>query len=227
MNQKRQRAASAIALLLVFSLSQVYVHANLAGKSLATKAAAPAPARAGKLTTRGNNPIIVNGNRTTPGTTILSGSQLLTPEGVGASVQFGRTSVLRMAPETSLTINFSDSSIDVILNSGYATLTTDGGVKGSLTTPDGKTKFTDAAGSTVAGRTGQSDDKDKDDDDKKKGGAVLGSGAESGGVLGGISNTAAAAFGVIVIGGAVAAAIIESNGGGDALRGINPSTGRP
>lgn len=217
MNQKRQKAASAIALLLVFSLSQVYVHANLAGNSVATKAAAPAAARVGKLTTRGNNPITVNGNPTTHGTTVLSGSQLLTPASVGASVQFGRMGVLRMTPETKLTINYDESGIDVILDSGRATLTTGAGFKGSITTPDGKTNRTDpATGSTVTGTTSQKDDDDDDDDDKG-----------AGGIFGGISNGAAAAFGVVVIGAAVTIALIESNGDEDALRGINQSTGQP
>ena len=222
MTQKRQRAASAIALLLIFSLSQLYVQANLAGKSAAANASPTAP-RTGKLTTRGKNPITVNGNLTSHGTTILSGAQLQTPADVGASVQFGRLGVLRMAPETKLTLNFNDSSVDVILDSGYITLTTSAGVNGSITMPDGKTEHTNSAtGSTITGQT----DQDNDDKNKKKKGGVYipGSGAEEGvGLLGGISNSAAAVFGVIVLGGAITAALIESHGN----RGVNPSPGRP
>jgi hypothetical protein len=220
MMQKRQRAASAIALLLIFSLSQVYVQANLAGKSAAATNASPTAPRTGKLTTRGKNPITVNGNLTSHGTTILPGAQLQTPADVGASVQFGRLGVLRMAPETKLTLNFNDSSVDVILDSGYITLTTTAGVNGSITTPDGKTEHTNSAtGSTITGQTDQNND-----NNKKKGGAVLGSGAEEGGgLLGGISNSAAAVFGIVVLGGAITAALIESHGN----RGVNPSPGRP
>ena len=225
MTSKRQRAASAIALLLIFSISQIYVQASLAGKSLPTTNTATAPARAGKLTTTGNNPINVNGNSTNPGTSIISGSQLLTPAGVGASVQIGKLGLLRMAPETSLTLNFNGSTIDVTLTSGYATLTTGPGVKGSITTPDGKTERTDSAKlSTVIGKAIQNDD-DDDDDDKKKAAGLIGSGSDEGvGVLGGISNDAARAFGLIVLGGATAAAIIVvvTNDRGD-----NPSPGGP
>lgn len=219
MSPKRQRAASAIALLLVFSLSQVYVHATLAGKSPAVKnAAATNPARTGKLTTRGNNPISLNGISTNSGTTVLPGAQLLTPANVGASVIIGRIGLVRMAPETSLTLNFNDKSVDVILNSGYATLTTAAGVKGTIATPDGKTATNDTSKlSTIEGQTGD------DDDDKKKSAAYLGSGEEGEGLLGGVSNSAARAFGVIVLGGAIAASIfIVTNGRGD-----NPSTATP
>jgi hypothetical protein len=224
MTSKPQRAASAIALVLIFSISQIYVQASLVGKSSAATNPAAA-ARTGKLTTSGNNPINVNGNSTKPGTTVLSGSQLLTPAGVGASVQIGKLGLLRMAPDTTLTLNFDGSSVDVTLASGYATLTTGPGVKGSITLPDGKTERTDSAKlSTIVGQT-DDQTKDDNDDNKKKGGVLLGSGSDEGvGVLGGISNSAARAFGLIVLGGAVGAAVIVvvTNDRGD-----NPSTLTP
>jgi hypothetical protein len=223
MTSKRQRAASAIALLLIFSISQIYVQAGLAGKASSTAATPTAPARAGKLTTRGDNPITVNGNRTTSGTTILPGAQLQTPEGVGASVQLGRQGLLRMSPETSLTLNFNDSNIDVVLNSGYITLTTSKGIKGSITTPDGKTEHTNSA--TLSTITGQTDDQDNDKNKKKKGGAVLpGSGVDGGeGILGGAGVHAAEVFGLVVLGGAIAASIvIVKQGRGDNLSPFRP-----
>jgi hypothetical protein len=225
MTSKRQRAASAIALVLIFSISQIYVQASLGGKnSAATNPAGATAARTGKLTTSGNNPINVNGNSTKPGTTILSGSTLLTPAGVGASVQIGKLGLLRMAPETSLTISFEGSTIDVTLSSGYATLTTGPGVKGSITTPDGKTERAESNKlSTIVGKAVQNDD--DDDDDKKKAAGILGSGSDEGvGVLGGISNDAARAFGLIVLGGATAAAVIVV---ATDDRGNNPSTLAP
>lgn len=140
MTRKRQRANLAIALLLVFSLSQVYVNANLATKSPAAKTEAATLARStGKLITLGNNPISLNGNLTNSGTTVLSGSELKTPAGVEASVQLGQGGLLRLAPETNLTLNFDDASIDVTVTSGYATLTTNEGIRSSITMPDGKT----------------------------------------------------------------------------------------
>lgn len=203
MTSKRQKAASAIALLLVFSLSQVYVQANLSSKSSEASAAAPTVARTGKLTTRGNNPITVNGNLTNSGTTILTGTLLQTPAGIGASVQIGKKGLLRMAPKTSLTLNFNDESVDVVLDSGHADLTTAPGMKGSITTPDGKTARTDSTKlSTIVG---QKDDDDDDDDDK--GGAYLGSG-EGEGLLGGASNGSARAFGLAVMAAAVATSVV-------------------
>lgn len=218
MSPKRHRAASALALFLVFSLSQVYVHATLAGKKLpVNEAVATNPARTGKLITRGNNPISLNGNATNSGATVLPGAQLLTPANVGATVQLGRMGVLRLAPETSVTLNFDNSSVDVILNSGYATLTTAAGTKASITTPDGKTTRNDASKlSTIESVVGD------DDDDKKKAAGYLG-GEDGEGLLGDVSNSAARAFGLVVLGGAIAAAIFISRNG----RGDNPSTARP
>jgi hypothetical protein len=229
MTSKRQRAASAIALFLVFSLSQVYVQANLASKSSTASVAAPAVARAGKLTTRGNNPITVNGNLTNSGTTILSGALLQTPAEVGASVQIGKKVLLRMAPKTKLTLSFNDSTVDVVLESGLADLTTAPGMKGSITTPDGKTALNDSTKlSTIVGQKDDKDkdkDKDDDDDDKDKGGGYLGSG-EGEGLLGGASNSSARAFGLVVLGGAVAAAILitmmDDDGRGSTVSLVKP-----
>lgn len=155
MLQKHRRATSAIALLLVFSLSQFYVQANLLGNSSPAKnVATNSASKTGRLTTRGNNPISLNGNRTHSGTTVLSGSELQTPAGVEASVQLGRLGHLSLDPETSLKLNFDDSSIDVTLSSGSATLTTNEGFNGSITTPDGETERTDPASlSTIIGQT--------------------------------------------------------------------------
>jgi hypothetical protein len=161
MTPKSQRAASAIALLLVFSLAQVYVQANLATKSAAAKAEAATLARTGKLVTRGNSAISLNGNRTVSGTTVLSGSELQTPAGVGASVQLGRNGHLTLAPETSLTLDYDDTSIDVTLSSGYATLTTNEGIRGSITMPDGKTVRNDVSKlSTIEGPSAATEDSD-------------------------------------------------------------------
>ena len=223
MTQKSRRAASAIALLLVFSLSQLYVQANLAVKSPKAKTSVAAPARTGKLMTRGNHPVSLNGNSTSSGTTVLSGSELQTPAGVGASVQLGRNGLVRLAPETSLTLNFDNESIDVTLNSGYATLTTNEGIRGSITMPDGKTVRNDASKlSTIEGQTGD------DDDDKKKAAGYIPGGEEGEGLLGGASNGAARAFGLAVLGGAIAATVIIINlDETDAVKAINPSPSAP
>ncbi len=222
MTHKRRRATSAIALLLVFSLSQLYVQANLAVKSPKAKTSVAVPARTGKLMTRGNHPISLNGNRTTSGTTVLSGSELLTPAGVGASVQLGRIGLVRLAPETSLTLNFDDKSIDVTLSSGYATLTTNEGIRGSITMPDGKTVRNDVSKlSTIEGQTGY------DDDDKKKAAGYI-PGGEGEGLLGGASNGAARTFGLAVLGGAIAATLIIINlDETDEVHAINPSPSAP
>lgn len=154
MRSTTRKATSAIALFLVFSVSQVYVYANLLAADASGKSAATATSMlAGKLSINGNKPIMVNGNSANSGTTILTGTQLHTPQAVAATVQLGALGVLDLAPETDLTLSFSDSKVNVTLTSGYATLTTNTGVNGSMTMPDGTTKVTDASNRTVAGGT--------------------------------------------------------------------------
>jgi hypothetical protein len=131
---ERYKIFKAVALLLTFSILQVYVMANPAG----TNASAGSPLY-GHLLVTGNSTVLLNGNSANSGTTILSGSQLQTPQGVKASVQLGAAGRLDISPETNLTLTFSKDSVDVNVISGNAHLTTNAGVKGTVTMPDGTT----------------------------------------------------------------------------------------
>lgn len=108
----------------------------------------------GKLKTRDNKPITVNGNKVNPGIAIFSGSQIESPDGVGATIELGALGRLDMAPLTSVTLSFSAGNVHVALKSGYVVLTTKKGVKGSVITLDGKVIETDSSKlSSVIART--------------------------------------------------------------------------
>jgi hypothetical protein len=213
MTVRHHKAFSAIALFLVFSVTQVYVQASLIASTPGNNKGAAALV-SGKLATRSGGLIKLNGNDVGPGTTILSGAQIQTPADIGATVQLGALGKVDLAPETSLTLSFGQSSVDVKLDGGYAVLTTMKGIDGSMTTPNGVVSKSDASkASTLVGQ----DDNDKNK--KKKGGVVL-PGSDTGeGILGGISNSAARVFGLIVLGGAITAALIDTLHN----RGLNPS----
>jgi len=116
-------------------------------------AAAAAPI-SGKLATRNNKPILVNGNSVKPGTTIFSGSNLQSPAKVGATLDLGYLGRLDMAPLTDVTVVFDATHIDVQLKSGYVVLTTAKGITGKVTTSEGKVFQTDLAKvSSVIART--------------------------------------------------------------------------
>ncbi|MDX6614374.1 MAG: hypothetical protein QOD75_3560 [Blastocatellia bacterium] len=116
--------------------------------------AAAATPISGKLATRNNKPILVNGNSVKPGTTIFSGSNLQSPAKVGATVDLGWLGRLDMAPLTDVTVVFDATHIDVQLKSGYVVLTTSKGITGKVTTSEGKVFQTDLAKvSSVIART--------------------------------------------------------------------------
>ena len=72
----------------------------------------------GKLRTRNNKPVLVNLNKATSGTTILSGSRIQCPEKIGATVDLWPLGRLDIAPKADLTLNFAPGEIKVQLNSG-------------------------------------------------------------------------------------------------------------
>jgi hypothetical protein len=217
MTVRHQKAFSAIALFLVFSVTQVYVQASLLTvKSESKSATALVPS--GKLAIRTGSLIKLNGNDVGPGTTVLSGSLVQTPADNGATIQLGTLGKLELAPDTNLTLNFGQSNVDVKLDSGYVVLNTLKGINGSMTTPNGIVSKSDPTkDSTLVGQ-----DDDQNNKNKKKKGAVIlpGGTAAGGGILGAIGTHAALVFGLVVLGGAITAALVDTHTNG---RGLNPS----
>lgn len=146
MISKYEKAIKAGSLFLALCMSQVYVQANLTKPGVTTQGAAsnmvPGGELSGRLTTRRNRPILVNGNRVGSGTTILSGAQLQTPDGVGASVLLPTAGKIDIAPKTNLTVAFHKGHVGVTLAAGCLILTTDAGTKGAVKTPQGATQIT-------------------------------------------------------------------------------------
>ena len=133
MNILRGKAAKFIALALVLATAQVYVYADLLRSSSARLVSAASwQSHQGRLTTRGNNPVTVNGNSAKSGETIFSGQQIQTPEGVGATVQLGGLGRVDIAPNTNLTLTFEEGKISVALASGCVILTAGKGVVGTV-----------------------------------------------------------------------------------------------
>jgi hypothetical protein len=218
MTVRHHKAFSAIALFLVFSVTQVFVQASLVASTPNNSKGATALV-SGKLATRSGGLIKLNGNDVGPGATILSGAQIQTPADNGATIQLGALGKVDLAPETTVTLNFGQSNVDVKLDNGWVVLTTMKGIDGTMTTPNGVVSKSDPAkASTLVGQ----DDDNKDKNKKKKGGVILPGGeAAGGGILGGIGTHAALVFGLVVLGGAITAALIDTNHD----RGLNPSPG--
>ncbi len=131
-----KRPLKAIALALVMCVADVYV---LGGP--ARSAAPNQPDQmtssfghflAGRLMVDADKVALVNGNVSSVGTTILTGTRIDTPAGVTATVQLPSLGSLTMAPKTSLKLDFSDDSINVDLLAGHVILQTDQKINGQV-----------------------------------------------------------------------------------------------
>lgn len=147
-----KKACRGLALLVAFAVMQVYVLATPTTPPTAkSNETASSTVLFGRLSTLGEGKVVVNGSPVLSGTTILSGAQLQTPATAGATVNLGAAGKLDIAPQSNLTLFFDQNSVTVNIMSGDALLMTGEGVKGSLTTPDGKTKLADGKSASSLG----------------------------------------------------------------------------
>lgn len=147
MSLRNKKAFRAIALLLAFSVTQVYVHADLVNPrvAVAVNGVVMMPVQAtAKLVTRGNQSILVNGNPSTTGATILTGAEIETPEAVGATINLGPLGSLDLAPNSRVRLEFSEGTVRVTLISGCAILRTKRKTVGTIATSQGDAGKTDA-----------------------------------------------------------------------------------
>jgi hypothetical protein len=108
----------------------------------------------GKLKTRNNKPVTVNGHKAASGTTLMSGSTIQCPDKVGATIDLGSMGRVDIAPNSNLTVTFSQAVVSVELRSGYVVLTTSKGISGTVNTVDGEVFRTDSAkNSSVIAKT--------------------------------------------------------------------------
>lgn len=135
MNFKNQKFLSAAALFLIFAVSQVYIGVSFAEPNGGVTPSAPQQLM-GILTTRNDQPILVNGVSTPPGASIPSGAMIQTPDGVGATINIGGLGSVCIAPNTRFAIDFSQQGnggeIKLNVSQGCVILTTNKNVKGSI-----------------------------------------------------------------------------------------------
>src|SRR5712691_7655354 len=146
MNSRCKRITTATALLLIFSVAQVYVQASFAKPDSKSDPAAGSQQFAAILTTRGNQPITINGASAISGATVLTDATIETPEQVGATINLGSLGVLDIAPKTKLTLRFDhNGSVKVTLIQGCAILRARKNTTGEVDTPQGYAGATDPA----------------------------------------------------------------------------------
>lgn len=147
MSSVRNKIVKATAFGLVLAVTHVCLSAGLvraASGNPRGKVASGQTTPQGRLTTRGNNPVTVNGNSAKTGETIFSGQSIQTPDGVGATVNLPGLGKVDLAPNTNVTLSFGDGKITVTLVSGCVILTAAPRVAGTVEA-GGSSEQTDTA----------------------------------------------------------------------------------
>jgi hypothetical protein len=132
----KSKIVKATAFGLALAVTHVCLSAELvqaASARLVAKVTAAAQGGVqGRLTTRGNKPVNVNGNGAKSGETIFSGQSIQTPAGVGATVNLPGIGRVDIAPNSNVTLTFENGKVNVTLVSGCSILTADRGNMGSV-----------------------------------------------------------------------------------------------
>jgi hypothetical protein len=135
-------STKAIAVLVALAVTQVYVQINLAGPTIAALNEAAVSVlqgqqAVGKIVIDGNNTVMLNGVAVTDGASMLDGSTIETPDGVGATLDLGPLGEIDLAPGTLAVITYSDGKMKVTLKRGCAVIRPKKNVDATIDTPDG------------------------------------------------------------------------------------------
>ena len=103
MDTRKKNALKALAVLVAFAFTQVYV---LAGSPNPVPAPGAPQRFIARLTTTGNQPITVNGNSASGGATILTGATIETPDQVSGSIDLGSAGVVEVQPGSKIQLDF-------------------------------------------------------------------------------------------------------------------------
>ncbi|MCM3873325.1 MAG: hypothetical protein ND895_21805 [Pyrinomonadaceae bacterium] len=129
MRLKQLNAYRAIAILLVFAVAQISLQVGLA----------QGPQFIARLSsTRGNQPILVNGLSAAPGASIVTGATIETLADQTAEINLGSFGVLELAPNTQLRIDYDQNgNTKVTLIRGCAVLRSKKNAEAEIVTEQG------------------------------------------------------------------------------------------
>ena len=145
MNLRRRKAFKVIAALLLFSISQIGLQIGFA-EPHATKTPLVIPQQiVGRLVTRNNQPITVNGQSASTGASIVSGGVIETAADQSATVNVGPLGSLEIAPNTKVMLTFETGSLKAAVTFGCVILRAKKGTTGEIETEKGSIGKTDPA----------------------------------------------------------------------------------
>ena len=127
MRSKQLTASRAIAILLVFAIAQISLQIGYAQQFIARLSS-----------TRGNQPILVNGLSAAPGASIVTGATIETLADQTAEINLGSFGTLELAPNTQLRIDYDQNgNTRVTLIRGCAVLRSKKNAEGEIVTEQG------------------------------------------------------------------------------------------
>jgi hypothetical protein len=149
MNLKRN-GSRAIAALLLFSIIQIGLQVGLAEPNETSNTIPITPQLVGRLTTRNNQPITVNGLSANTGASILSGATLETGADQSATVSLGPLGSVDIAPNTKVALTFDEqSNVKAFVTFGCVILRASKGATGEIATEHGSAAKTEPAAGGV------------------------------------------------------------------------------
>lgn len=145
MNLKRRKATTAIAALLLFSISQVSLQIGFAEPHSTTTTTAIPQQVVGRLATRNNQPITVNGQSASTGASLVSGATIETGADQSATVNVGPLGSVDIAPNTKVVLTFAAGTLHADVVYGCVILHARKSTTGEITTEKGSIGKTDPA----------------------------------------------------------------------------------
>src|SRR6185295_17343631 len=150
MNQKRPYGSRVIAALLLLAIVQISIQVGLAEPSNTTTPVMIPQQVVARLTTRNNQPILVNGLSANTGASILTGATIETGADQSATVNLGSLGTLDIAPNTKLMLTYDDQgNVKAVIVYGCAILTAKKKTNGEIATEQGTAGKTDPAAGGV------------------------------------------------------------------------------
>ena len=149
MNLKRRKAFTAVAALLLFSVSQVGLQIGLAEPNSNKNTSVIPQQIVARLATRNNQPITVNGQSASTGASLLTGATLETAADQSATVNVGPLGSVDISPNTKVVLTFEPGNLKADVSYGCVILTARKNTTGEITTDKGSIGKTDPAAGGV------------------------------------------------------------------------------
>lgn len=145
MNSRRRKASTAIAALLLFSISEVGLQIGFAEPHSTTTTPVIPQQVIARLATRNNQPITVNGQSASTGASLVSGATIETASDQSATVNVGPLGSVDISPNTKVVLTFAAGTLRADVVYGCVILHARKDTTGEITTEKGSIGKTDPA----------------------------------------------------------------------------------